>query len=189
MRRLARGCVGRCGCQRITRSEAGPPDQHDHVAGECSGRVTAHTKSLRGQYASSVTRDMRRFLAARFLVMLGWVVLFVAGLAVGIFIGDRISNAHLRWAVGWGFLLASVRLGLRIQSRVLARIDPDGRLRGEFAKLGTGGGGRVAARATAAPAAESRRGANPSCGRAGGLTGREDQGGCGASRSRERHRT
>ena len=79
---------------------------------------------------------MRRFFTARFLTMLGWVVLLGAGFALFMTVTSHFDNDFVRWVANLITLGGSIKLGLSLQDRVLARVDPDGRLRAQVAKLG-----------------------------------------------------
>ena len=87
-------------------------------------------------YAAAVTTEMRRFLTARFFTMLGWVVLLGAGFALFMAVTSHVDNDFVGWAANLATLGASIKLGLLLQDRVLARVDPDGRLRVQVASLG-----------------------------------------------------
>jgi hypothetical protein len=81
--------------------------------------------------------EMKRFLTARFLTMVGWVILLGAGFALYMTLTSNIDNDPLRWVTNLVTLFGSIKLGLSLQNRVLARVDPDGSLRAQVAKLGS----------------------------------------------------
>ncbi|MFD1054380.1 hypothetical protein [Terrabacter terrigena] len=83
-----------------------------------------------------MTTEMRRFLTARFFTMLGWVVLLGAGFALDQAVTSNIDDPFVRWVANLVTLGGSMKLGLLLQARVLARVDPDGRLRAQVATLG-----------------------------------------------------
>jgi hypothetical protein len=83
-----------------------------------------------------VTPGLRRFLAARFLTMLGWVVLLGAGFAIGMAVTSDIGSDALRWVIDLVTLVGTIKLGLILHSRVLAHVDPHGTLRAQIADLG-----------------------------------------------------
>ena len=87
-------------------------------------------------YSAVVTTEMRRFLTARYLAMLGWVVLLGTGFALYLAVTSTLENGFLRWVANLVTLGGSIKLGLLAQGRVLAHVDPDGRLRAQFAMLG-----------------------------------------------------
>jgi hypothetical protein len=83
-----------------------------------------------------VAPDIRRFLRAWFLTILGWIVLLGAGFVVNVLITDRLDNEPLRWVANAASLFGSIKLGLMLHDWVFSRADPQGRLRAEAAKLG-----------------------------------------------------
>lgn len=80
--------------------------------------------------------EMKRFLTYRFVAMLGWIVLLGAGFVLYVAVTSHIEIASLRWLTNLATLFGSIKLGLMLQSRVLAHVDPDGRLRAQVAKTG-----------------------------------------------------
>ncbi|EWT02015.1 hypothetical protein N865_20440 [Intrasporangium oryzae NRRL B-24470] len=90
----------------------------------------------RRAYAARVNPEMRRLLTARFLTMVGWLVLLVAGFAVFSAVTSHIDSGPLRWIANVATLSGSITLGLLLQGRVLANVDPDGTLREQVARLG-----------------------------------------------------
>ena len=83
-----------------------------------------------------MTPDMKRFLAARYLTFVGWVVLLGAGFALSMTVTSTIDSDALRWVANTVTLGGSMALGLILQNRVLAHVDPRGTLRAQVATLG-----------------------------------------------------
>ncbi len=88
------------------------------------------------KYAAGVAPNMKRFLISVLQVSLGWVALLGAAFALSVFIGDRIDNEPIRWALNIVTLFGSIKLATILQNRILSHADPDGGLRAQVTKFG-----------------------------------------------------
>ena len=79
---------------------------------------------------------MRRFLIARYLTVVGWIVLLGAAFTLSMTLTRPFDNNFVVLLANFIALSGGLKLGLMLQARVLARVDPDGGLREQVSKLG-----------------------------------------------------
>ena len=73
--------------------------------------------------------SVRGFLVARFIAMLAWILLLVLGYLCYRALAPHVAGDWARWLLNLATLAGAIALGLALQRRVLARLDPEGDLR------------------------------------------------------------
>jgi membrane protein DedA with SNARE-associated domain len=72
---------------------------------------------------------MSRFLRYRFAAHIAWPVLLLGTGALAIAVTGGIETKSVRMVIVWASVAAAFFVGLRIQQRMLDRVDPEGSLR------------------------------------------------------------
>jgi hypothetical protein len=80
-------------------------------------------------YPQAVQLSVRGFLIARFVAMVCWVLLLVAGYITYSTLAPHIGSDFVRWVVSLTTQVASIWLGYVVQRRALLCLDPDGEIR------------------------------------------------------------
>lgn len=79
--------------------------------------------------------SLSRLLRYRFAAHVVWLILVVGATVAAFAVTDGIESDPIRMFIQWAAIAAAVLLGLRIQQRMLHRIDPDGHLRDQLQQL------------------------------------------------------